>query len=176
LASIVPRVSALDGWKLCPRCGAGLEIDGGQASCAEGHVFYANPVPTACALCTDDAGRVLLARRAHPPFEGYWDLPGGFVEEDEHPLEALRRELREETGLDVEPRDFLGVWMDRYGEEGAGSSTLNLYWTARVVAGDPHPADDVSELRWFDPDELPPSGELAFHIAEVLSAWREQHP
>jgi ADP-ribose pyrophosphatase YjhB (NUDIX family) len=165
-------VASLDDWKLCPRCGAALEHGNGKATCANGHEFYAGPAPTACAVCVDDAGRILLVRRAGPPFEGYWDLPGGFVEEDEHPLDALRRELREETGLEVEPGDFVGVWMDRYGD---GGSTLNLYWTATAAPGEPEPADDVSELRWFEPDELPTGEELAFHIADVLRVWRHEH-
>ena len=63
--------------------------------------------------------------------------------------------------------------MDTYGDDEGAASTLNMYWTARVTGGEPEAADDVSELRWFAPDELP--GEYAFHIAEVISAWREQH-
>jgi 8-oxo-dGTP diphosphatase len=126
-------------------------------------------------VVTDDEGRVLLARRAGEVFQGYWDLPGGFLEEGEHPLDALRRELREETGLEVEPESFLGIWMDRYGDAEDAHATLNLYWTARVVAGEAEAAeaaDDVSELRWFEPDSLPPAEETAFHIAEVLAVWR----
>jgi 8-oxo-dGTP diphosphatase len=124
---------------------------------------------------TDAAGRVLLARRAGEVFHGYWDLPGGFLDEGEHPLDGLRRELREETGLEVEPQEFIGVWMDRYGEAEDAHATLNLYWTARAAAGEEVAADDVSELRWFEPDALPPPEELAFHIADVLATWRQQH-
>ena len=136
---------------------------------------YANPKPTACVVCTDADGRVLLARRGNEPAKGKWDLPGGFLEEGEQPLEALRRELREETGLEVEPGDFLGIWMDWYELDGDRQSTLNLYWAARVLGGEPEAADDVSELGWFRADELPPPEQMAFHIAEVLAAWREQH-
>jgi 8-oxo-dGTP diphosphatase len=118
---------------------------------------------------------VLLARRAGEPFRGYWDLPGGFLDEGEHPLDGIRRELLEETGLEVEPEDFVGVWMDRYGTAEDSHATLNLYWTARVVSGEPKAADDVSEIAWFLRDELPPAGELAFHIAEVLDAWGKKH-
>jgi ADP-ribose pyrophosphatase YjhB (NUDIX family) len=124
----------------------------------------------------DEAGRVLLARRAGEPFRGYWDLPGGFLDEGEHPLDGIRRELREETGLMVEPEDFVGVWIDRYGDAEDAHATLNLYWTARVLGGEAEAADDVSEIAWFRPDELPPAGRLAFHIAEVLATWRQQHP
>ena len=164
----------LHGWKYCPRCRGDLDGDERRVECCScGFVSYGNPVPTATAVCVDDRGRVLLGRRAWAPDEGLWDLPGGFVDEGEHPLDALRRELREETGLEVEPEEFLGVWMDRYGYDSSATSTLNLYWTARVVSGEERPADDVVELRWFRHDELPPARELAFEVNEqVLSAWR----
>jgi ADP-ribose pyrophosphatase YjhB (NUDIX family) len=170
----------LDGWRFCPRCSAELRPEPGSAACpACGSAYYANSEPTACALCVDGDGRILLARRAHPPFAGYWDLPGGFLEEGEHPIDALRRELREETGLDVEPDRFLGAWVDWYtdGSRERATATLNLYWTARVLDGRLEAADDVSELRWFAPDELPPSDALAFtNVALVLDAWRNEHP
>jgi ADP-ribose pyrophosphatase YjhB (NUDIX family) len=168
---------ALDSWRFCPVCGAILERRDARVDCRScGFVGYANPAPTACAVCVDDDGRILLARRAGEVFNGAWDLPGGFVDEDEHPLDCIRRELREETGLDVEPLDFLGVWMDRYSEDESGPSTLNLYWTAQVVGGDPQAADDVSELRWFAPYELPPAEEIAFrNVAQVLLRFRNQH-
>ena len=168
----------LDDWVACPRCRAGLDQVEGHVECpACGFTQYANPSPTAGAVCVDDDGRVLLARRAFGVFRGAWDLPGGFVADGEHPLDTLRRELREETGLDVEPLEFLGIWIDRYSEDESGESTLNLYWTARVVGGgEPQAADDVSELRWFAPDELPPREQLAFrNVAEVLGQFRDEH-
>lgn len=166
----------LDGWKLCPCCGAELGGDAARLVCdACGFIVYASSKPTAGAVCVDN-GRVLLARRAHPPFEGFWDIPGGFLDEGEAPLDGLRRELREETGLEVEPQRFLGIWMDRYGGDSTAEATLNLYWTARVVGGDAAPADDVSELRWFNRDELPAPDELAFeNVPLVLAAWRDEH-
>jgi hypothetical protein len=62
--------------------------------------------------------------------------------------------------------------MDRYGSGDSAQATLNLYWTARVTGGRLRPADDVTELAWFGADELPEPGEFAFHIPQVLSAWR----
>jgi 8-oxo-dGTP diphosphatase len=161
----------LDGWQFCPRCSARLRGGGREVECeACGFVAYANPAPTASAVCVDDEGRILLTRRARPPFEGLWDLPGGFVEEGEHPLDCLRRELLEETGLRVEPHDFLGAWTDWYSEDESGVATLNLYWRAQVLSGEPRAADDVSELRWFAPEDLPKRQELAFRaLADALS-------
>ena len=137
-------------------------------------VAYANPKPCVCALVVDGEGRLLLTRRGVEPFQGLWDTPGGFVEEGEHPDEALRRELLEETGLVVEPSTFVGAWMDAYGSAGDAESTLNLYYEVRVVSGVPHADDDVAEIGWFAVDALPARDELAFTtVADALAAWRE---
>jgi 8-oxo-dGTP diphosphatase len=164
----------LRAWEWCPRCRAELAHSDGQVDCAScGFVFYANSQPTSSAVLRDEQGRILLVRRAIPPDEGKWDLPGGFLEEGEHPRAAVIRELREETGLEIEPLDLVAVEVDAYGEDEDAPSTLNLYWGARVVSGDPEPADDVSELRWFAPGELPPDGELAFQVnARLLARFR----
>jgi ADP-ribose pyrophosphatase YjhB (NUDIX family) len=171
-------MGVLHGWRWCPRCRAELEVDGGKAGCTEcGLTHYAHSAPTASALPEDGEGRVLLARRAVEPEKGKWDIVGGFLEEGEDPLEGLRREVREETGLEAEPLDFLVATVDRYGDGDDAPHTLNLVWTARVSGGEPEPADDVSELRWFGRDELPPPEECAFeHLTDVLAAWRDQQP
>jgi len=167
-------MGSLVGWSHCPRCAGGLEVAGTRARCSScGLVVYAHSDPTVCALLLDDEGRVLLTRRAREPHRGKWDLPGGFLDEGEHPLDALRRELLEETGLEVEADEFVGVWMDRYGDGASAPWTLNLFWTARIVRGVPSPADDVSELGWFPLDELPPEDELAFrNVALGLASLR----
>jgi ADP-ribose pyrophosphatase YjhB (NUDIX family) len=166
----------LDQWKHCPRCGAGVEPSGGSVECSAcGFRVYASSNPTASGVCLDGEGRILLSKRGIEPFEGMWDFPGGFLEEEEHPLDCLRRELREEAGVEIEPIDFVGVWTDKYGGDGSASTTLNLYWTARIIDGDPEPNDDVAELRWFAPHEIS-EDELAFpHTREVLAAVRQQN-
>lgn len=166
-------VGELDGWKYCPKCRSKVTIERGRVHCPVcGFRNYASSKPTASALCIDDQGRVLLSRRGIPPFEGQWDFPGGFLDEGEHPLDAVRRELKEEAGVEIEPLDLLGIWTDRYPGDGAAAATLNFYWTARIVDGEPRPADDVAEFRWFAPDEIP-LDQLAFgHLDEVLDAWR----
>jgi ADP-ribose pyrophosphatase YjhB (NUDIX family) len=160
-------MGALDGWRFCPICSEAIAKVEDRVECgACGYVAYANAVPGAEAVCFDEEGRVLLGRRAFDPGQGLWDLPGGFLHEDEHPLDGLRREVREETGLEIEPQEFLGHWLEPYD----GRIVLSLAWTART-SGEARAADDLVEVRWFKPHELPPPAELAFmHYPAVLSA------
>jgi ADP-ribose pyrophosphatase YjhB (NUDIX family) len=160
-------VGALDSWRFCPVCGEAIEKLDGRVECrACGNVEYANAVPGVEAVCFDEQERVLLGRRALDPAKGLWDLPGGFMHEDEHPLDAVRREFREETALEIEPVEFLGFWLEPYD----GRIVLCLAWTARAQ-GEARAGDDLVELRWFSPEELPGSSELAFpHYPAVLSA------
>ena len=152
-------------WQACPRCGTGLEHGEGTVSCPScGLQEYANPAPTASALVRD-GDRLLLARRAGEPGKGLWDLVGGFMDEGEEPLETLRRELREETGCEIEVGEFLGGLPDRYGDDGIW--TINFYWEA-TLQGEPQPGDDVAELVWFPREELPPRDEFAFANTIVL--------
>jgi len=169
-------VALLHGWRFCARCGSDLDLTDlpRRVVCPVcGFVAYANPKPAAVGLITDEEGRLLLVRRAVDPFKDRWDAPGGFVEEGEHPLDALRRELVEETGYEVEPGRFVGAWMDTYGDGADVQSTLNLYWESRIVSGTPRPADDAAELGWFEPDALPSPEQLAFTtVGDALEHWR----
>jgi ADP-ribose pyrophosphatase YjhB (NUDIX family) len=164
---MVLLVGALDDWKYCPRCGEAIDKLEGRVECSScGFIGYANAVPAAEAVCFDDRGRILLGRRGVDPGKGLWDLPGGFLHENELPLDALRREVREETALELETPEFLGHWLEPYD----GRIVLSLTFTARV-SGAARAGDDLVELGWFEPAELPAPSELAFtHYPDVLSA------
>jgi len=161
----------LDGWRYCPRDRAELEPRDGSLHCPHcDSTYYANSAPAAEGLLERD-GKVLLAKRAREPRRGCWDVPGGFLEEGEDAIDGLKREYREETGIDVEPVEFLGPHLERYDDY----YVLGLTWLVRGD-GDPQPSDDAEELRWFAPDELP--GEMAFpHQDALLADWasRQQH-
>jgi ADP-ribose pyrophosphatase YjhB (NUDIX family) len=162
-------VSELDGWRFCPRCGGTLAAEVGSVHCEScGSRYWANAIPGVQGVLERD-GRVLLARRGEEPRRGYWDLPGGFLEETENPLDGLRREFLEETGLEIEPVRFLGIEIEPYD----GRYVFSITW---LVTGDgePRAADDVAELAFFSPSELP--AEMAFPGQDrVLAAWAEGH-
>lgn len=94
-------------------------------------------------------GRLLAARRSAPPeLAGRWELPGGKVEVDETPEQALVRELREELGIEALPLARVpGAWPLK-------SGWVLHAWTARLVAGTPQALQDHDELRWLGPAEV----------------------
>jgi ADP-ribose pyrophosphatase YjhB (NUDIX family) len=144
------------------------------ASCDTSHWLDAKPC--AGALVTR-RGRLMLVRRAFDPWRGAWDIPGGFCGPREHPKDAAVREVREETGLVVHVGDVLGMWIDTYAPEGPGADkvTLNIYFhaTAEGEAEERTDPNEVAEIGWFAPEELPTHVAFPGHIPEVLRAWRE---
>jgi ADP-ribose pyrophosphatase YjhB (NUDIX family) len=105
------------------------------------------------AVVFDPAGRVLLVRRGKPPQAGWWTVPGGRLEPGESLADACRREVREETGLEVEPGPIIAI-AERQAE---GFHYVIVDFAARLKPGQrlaPTPASDASDARWVDVAEL----------------------
>lgn len=172
------RIQDMPLFRYCPQCGQPLPSPAqppGQVSfqtCpACDTVHYQNAKPTAGALIVR-AGCVLLGKRAREPFQGWWDVPGGFLEPWERPMEALVREVREETGLVVRPTELLTVTLDTYGA--GGDYTLNFFHLAEILGtSEPRPGDDVTELAWFYAEALPDNVAFASQ-RQVLDLWRRR--
>ncbi len=136
-----------------------------QACPACGWIRWRNAKPCAGALVLRN-GKALLVRRTIEPFRGYWDIPGGFCEVDEHPAQTAIREVGEETGLSIELTGLLGMWMDDY----LGSTTLNVYYLARPLSRRIRLGDDADGAAWFAPSALP--SRIAFaNGRRALEAW-----
>lgn len=99
-----------------------------------------------------DRGRVLLTqRKSGTHLAGAWEFPGGKVEPDEDPRDALVRELREEIGVEAVVGEIVEVTFHRY----PNKSVLLLFYEARLVEESPAPrALDVADLRWAALEEL----------------------
>lgn len=108
---------------------------------------------------------ILFIKRKNEPFKGQWAIPGGFVDEGEDLPDAARRELREETGLEVGELEQLGA----FGKPGRDprQHTVSVAYVgfakenAIAIA-----ADDAAEAKWFSVKVLP---ELAFDHADIVT-------
>ena len=103
-----------------------------------------------------ERGRILMAQRGKAPLKGWWSLPGGALEVGESLDCAIRREVREETGLEIEP---LGVFeiFERIMRDDAGAAEYHyvlIDYICRVTGGTLRAGDDVCRVEWVKPDGL----------------------
>jgi len=115
--------------------------------------------------------KVLLIQRDDPPFEGGWALPGGFVRIDETIHAAARRELEEETGLQIGFLEQLYTFGDLQRDPRERVVTVAYYALLRLEEHRVQAASDARDARWFAVTELP---ELAFDHAEILGVAHER--
>jgi ADP-ribose pyrophosphatase YjhB (NUDIX family) len=110
--------------------------------------------------------RVLLVRRGKPPLMGEWSIPGGMLELGEELAAGVRRELKEETGLDVEPLECILVF-DRIerGRKRVKYHYVIVDYLCRFKGGRVHPASDVIDARWVRREEL-----AQYHLTDLAQA------
>jgi ADP-ribose pyrophosphatase YjhB (NUDIX family) len=112
-------------------------------------------VPGGSALVIDDQGRILMQQRAD---SGDWSLPGGTMEIGETLADAVIREVKEETGLDIKITGILGIFTDPHHviayEDGEVRQEFNITFTAQAVAGTLMVSDESTGVRFIAPDEL----------------------
>jgi 8-oxo-dGTP diphosphatase len=124
------------------------------------------PTVAVGAVVVED-GALLMVQRAHEPGQGKWSIPGGRVERGEYLSDALRREVKEETNLDITVGDLLGI-----AEVTGDPHYVILDFEASLVgANQPVAADDVAEVRWVPLDEVK-SLDCTPRFIEFLKAWR----
>jgi 8-oxo-dGTP diphosphatase len=129
-------------------------------------------IPCVGGIIKDDQGRLLLIKRGHAPGAGLWSLPGGRIEPGETDAQALVREMREETGLAVEPGPLIGrVRRPSPGYAAQGEDVLDIRdYAATVTGGTLRAGDDAAEARWIAPGDLA-SLPTTEGLVETLIDW-----
>ena len=132
---------------------------------------YANPTPTVDVILQRDS-KVLMVRRRKDPFKDRLALPGGFVNEGETVEEAMKREAIEETSLEVEPVDILGVYSDP--KRDPRKHILSVVFIGIIVGGIEKAGDDASSIEWVKISDIQQQ-QIAFDHAQILHdycQWR----
>ena len=155
----------LQKFTFCPVCGSKHFVVNNFKSkrCQDcGFTYYANPCSATAAFIVNDNDEMLVVRRAKEPAKGTLDLPGGFVDMYETVEEGMRREIKEETGLDVQDIRYLFSSPNVYEYSGMGVHTLDMDFLV-YVHGDPEAlkasilaADDAAEALWIPVSKINP--------------------
>ena len=149
----------LEKFRYCPVCGsAHFEVNNFKSKkCRDcGFTYYANPCSATAAFIVNERQEMLVVRRAKEPAKGTLDLPGGFVDMGETVEEGMRREIKEETGLDVQDIRYLFSSPNIYMYSGMGVHTLDMDFLVPVSGELPaiSAADDAAEAFWQPVSEI----------------------
>jgi len=128
------------------------------------------PTPIRCvgAIMLDEEGRLLLVLRGHPPGAGRWSLPGGPVKPDESDWVAVRRQVQQQTGLQV----VMGPRVGRVAWPAVDATSwydITAY-RCTVVGGSLHPGDDADQVQWVAASQLP-GLPVSVGLVSTLQGW-----
>ncbi|MDE2717273.1 MAG: NUDIX hydrolase [Chloroflexota bacterium] len=151
----------------CQRCGHALEqrdFEGKpRPTCPScGFIVFLDPKVAVVVLVTG-SDKLLFVQRGAEPQIGKWCFPGGYVDRGEEVRAAARREVREETGLEVEITSLIGVYSL------PSNPVIVIAYSGEARSGELIPGTDAEDAGWFEEDELP---ELAFpHNVKIIEDW-----
>ena len=167
----------LDLFAFCPKCGSAHFYPANEKAkrCQDcGFVYYINPSAAVVAFITNDKGELLVAVRAKEPAKGTFDMPGGFTDLNETVEEAIVREVKEETNLDVVKMNYLFSLPNKYLYSGLVVPTMDLFYEVYVsdfselCAG-----DDVEKCMFISIKELDPAKFGLASVSKGITMYKE---
>ena len=145
-------------FKYCPRCGNNNFIQKSKKEylCENCKFnFFTNSAAAVVAIIKDKEGRIMLTKRAFNPWKGMLDLPGGFVDPDESAEDALKREIKEELGVNILSAKYICSFPNVYPFSGINVKTTDLGYLVEIENIEKiHPEDDVAGILWKKPNEI----------------------
>ncbi|MBR1504420.1 MAG: NUDIX domain-containing protein [Prevotella sp.] len=147
----------LEIFKYCPRCGSEFfeEHNFKSKHCSScGFTYYQNPSSSTAAFILNSKEELLVVRRGKEPAKGTLDLPGGFVDNEETAEQGMIREIKEETGLDIDKVEYLFSIPNIYPYSGMDIHTLDLFFLCHTESEAVEAADDAAECNWIPLQEV----------------------
>ena len=131
-----------------------------------GFIYFHN-MASAVGGIIETADGILLAQRAHEPRRGFYDLPGGFVDYGESLETAMKREINEETGINITEMSYLGSFPNTYIYEDVTYFTSDAFFVCRIPEGEkPEPSEEICSFLICKPGEIP-FEKIAFDSAKA---------
>jgi NAD+ diphosphatase len=155
----------------CPACGSVRFIQNNEKSkrCEScGFVFYMNASAAVAAFIVNSQGELLVCVRGKNPAKGTWDLPGGFVDDNETAEAAMSREVEEELHAQVVEARYLFSLPNKYEYSGLQIPTLDMFFACKLEdISNLQPSDDVADCFFSPMDEVNPE---LFGLASIKKA------
>lgn len=168
----------LDHFKYCPKCGSDQFVVNNTKSkiCNHCHfIYYFNSCSATVGVIFNKKGELLVATRANEPAKGTYDLPGGFVDMNETGEECMKREIKEETNLDVVGLKYLFSVPNLYVYSGFEVHTLDMVYECEVEDFDKLKAnDDVNKLTFIGKDNLNPDEFGLLSIKGIIKRLKQE--
>lgn len=162
----------ISAFQFCPRCQKPLKkISSRLVDCQScGFHYYFAPAITNAAIIENKKGEILLVKRKFSPKKGFWDLPGGFVEFGETIEQSLKREIKEELGLNLTNFRYFSSYPGHYFYKGLDYSTLCFVFLGKVKNQKLKASDDAEKIKFFKKEKIP-FKRLAF--VEIKNALKD---
>ncbi len=118
-------------------------------------MFYPTPQPCVRNIIIDNH-KILLVQEANIKDNGKWSLPGGWCDIGDSPLQAAKKEAKEETGYEIEITKLLAIQNADFYKNSQLYSVYNIYFLSTIVGGENNPNFEIKKVSWFDLNDLPP--------------------
>jgi 8-oxo-dGTP diphosphatase len=159
--------------KYCPNCGKliGWKIieQKKRLYCNHCHLPFYDQLKVGAGGLIENEGKLLLIQRTRDPFINTWNLPAGYVEVDESPIQAIIREVFEETSLKVETEKLVDVYF--FSDDPRGNGILIIY-KCKLIGGTPKESLEGKNPTYFSPSDVPDNIAGGGHDQAVIT-WRK---
>ncbi len=160
----------------CPKCGCSLRVkeiyQQLRAFCSDcGYIHYEQLKVGAGAIIEKD-GKLLLLQRTEEPFKLHWNLPAGYVDICESPIQAVHREVQEESGLKVEVIGIDDIYF--FNDDPRGNGILIVY-KCQAIAGRLSESSEGTNPTYFAPDQIPDQLAGGGHN-QAIRSWQKKLP